>query len=47
MTTQVHLAHGIGAGRRHPDREHVQLRDLELSRTATRRVRRGTWRLAR
>lgn len=43
MTTQLHMAHGIEAGRRHPDREHVQLREVELSLATGRR--RGVRRL--
>ena len=43
MSTQLDLANGIGAGRRHPDQEHALLRNVELAadaQRARRRVRR-------
>lgn len=41
MNTQLHLARGIVDGRTHPDRDHVQLRTLELAREQARRARRA------
>lgn len=41
MSTQLHLARGIVNGRVHADRDHAQLRDVELAAADARAARRG------